>query len=240
MKLYSDICLHLSMFLADRAHFLYLKQLQPYPLLRRTPNSVFHEFVLVSRIDKDDNRERAGRYILLVGAPWFLKGADVLIKAFLTLASDFPDVKLKILGFYPDHEGMDKLVGGSSQIEIIQVLPHPETLKLIEGATIMVAPSRCEGLSRALVEGMAAGIPLVGSDVGGIPTLVRDGENGFLIPSGDDQTLGRRLRQLLDDGQLRRRMGESGYARAHTELDEENYVRLFAQMVKDTVSGLGG
>jgi glycosyltransferase involved in cell wall biosynthesis len=69
---------------------------------------------------------------------------------------------------------------------------------------------------------------------------VRDGENGFLIPSGDDQTLGRRLRQLLDDGQLRRRMGESGYARAHTELDEENYVRLFAQMVKDTVSGLGG
>jgi len=52
MRLYSDICLHLSVFIADRVHLLYPKQLSHYPLLRNASNSVFHEFVPVSMIDK--------------------------------------------------------------------------------------------------------------------------------------------------------------------------------------------
>ena len=235
MKLYSDICLHLSMFAADRAHLLYPKQLQPYTLLRSKPRSVFHEFVPVSIIDRDDDLESRERYILMVGAPWYLKGADVLIKAFLALAPEFPDVKLKILGYYPDRAELEALTGGSPRIEILKARPNVEALEIIKRATIMVQPSRCEGLGRTLLEAMSAAVPVIGSDVGGIPTLVHDGENGFLFPVGDSRALGARLRQLLGDDQLRRRMGESGYVRAHGKLNEETYVKEFARMIEKTL-----
>jgi glycosyltransferase involved in cell wall biosynthesis len=232
MKLYSDICLHLSMFVADRAHFLYPKVLSPYRLLRGTPNSVFHEFVPVSVIDRSEDRESGEQYVLLAGAPWYLKGADVLVKAFLALAPEFPDVKLKLLGYYPDRAELDALTGGSPQIEILKARPNVEALAIIERATILVQPSRCEGFGRTLLEAMSAGVPVIGSDVGGIPTLVHDGENGFLFPVGDSRALELRLRQLLEDPRLRLRMGERGYARAHGELNEENYVREFLGMVE--------
>lgn len=238
MKLYSDLCLHFSTLVADRAHFLYPRQLDHFPLLRRVPSSVFHEFVPVSMIDRDNGPapgEGVDKYVLLVGAPWYLKGADVLIKAFLQIAPDFPDVKLRILGFYPDRAGMEALTGGSPRIEIMKPRPNPEALAIIRRAMILVLPSRSEGLGRALLEGMAAGIPLIGSDVGGIPTLVRDGVNGFVVPVGDVHALSLRLRQLLEDDDLRRRMGEAGYVRAHEELDERAYVREFARMVEAAV-----
>ncbi|HWF11545.1 MAG TPA: glycosyltransferase family 4 protein [Bryobacteraceae bacterium] len=235
MKLYSDLCLHYSTLIADRAHFLYPRQLDRFPLLRRVPGSVFHEFVPVSTVNKDNAGEDPEKYILLVGAPWYLKGADVLIKAFLRIAADFPNVRLRILGFYPDRAGMDVLTGGSPRIEIMKPRPNPEALALIRRAMVLVLPSRSEGLGRVLLEGMAAGIPLIGSDVGGIPTLVRDGENGFVVPVGDAEKLSERLRQLLQDPGLRRRMGEAGYRRAHADLDERAYVREFARMVEDAV-----
>jgi glycosyltransferase involved in cell wall biosynthesis len=241
MKLYSDICLHLSMFMADRAHLLYPAQLHAYRLLRNTRNSVFHEFVPVSVIDRDQdrdvNQEPGERYVLLVGAPWYLKGVDVLVKAFLALAPEFPDVGLKILGYYPDRAELDALTEGSPQIEILKARPNVEALEIIKKATILVQPSRCEGLGRTLLEAMSAAVPVVGSDVGGIPMLVHDGENGFLVPVGDDRALGARLRQLLEDRELRQRMGEAGYARAHGELNENTYVAEFARMVENTVGG---
>jgi glycosyltransferase involved in cell wall biosynthesis len=216
---------------------LYPAQLAAYPLLRNKASSVFHEFVPVSIIDRDEDSEPRERFVLLVGAPWYLKGADVLVKAFLVLAPEFPDVKLKILGYYPDRAELDALTGGSPQIEILKARPNVEALAIIKRATILVLPSRCEGLGRTLLEAMSAAVPLIGSDVGGIPMLVHDGENGFLFPVGDSQALEVRLRKLLEDGQLCRRMGESGYARAHGELNEENYVREFAQMVEAAVKG---
>jgi len=239
MKLYSDICLHLSMLVADRAHLLYPKQLHSYPLLRNLPGSVFHEFVPVSLIDRKKDWEDQERYILLVGAPWYLKGADVLVEAFLALATEFPDVRLKILGYYPDRVELDALTGGSPQIEILKARPNVEALEIIKRATILVQPSRCEGLGRTLLEAMSSAVPVVGSDVGGIPMLVHDGENGFLFPVGDSRALEVRLRQLLGDGELRRRMGESGYARAHGELNEDTYVAEFARMVADAVGKKG-
>lgn len=232
LKLYSDVCLHLSMFMADRAHLLYPTQLDSYRLLRDRPSSVFHEFVPVSVIDRVDGGEPSERYVLLVGAPWYLKGVDVLVKAFLALAPEVPGIRLKILGYYPDRSGLDALTKGSPQIEILKARPNVEALEIIKGAAVLVQPSRCEGLGRTLLEAMAAAVPVIGSDVGGIPMLVHDGENGFLIPVGDDRELGARLRQLLGDAELRRRMGESGYQRAHGELNEATYVRAFEAMVE--------
>jgi glycosyltransferase involved in cell wall biosynthesis len=237
MRLYSDICLHLSAFLADRFHFLFPKQLDYYPLLRKTKNSVFHEFVPVSLMTrkKDDPAEPAEKYVLMVGAPWYLKGVDILVKAFAEVAPEFPDVTLKLLGYYPGQEGFLEQARGAPQVEVLRARPNPETLEIIKRATVMVTPSRTEGLPRVVIEAMSAAIPVIASDVGGIPTLVHDGENGYLIPVGDYHAIAVRLRQLLSDEPLRRRMGDAGYVRAHNELSEQAYVREFTRMIEATV-----
>ncbi|MBZ5676726.1 MAG: glycosyltransferase family 4 protein [Acidobacteriia bacterium] len=236
MHLYSDACLHLSMMMADRAHFLFPRQLSMYPLLRGVKNSVFHEFVPISIVEKRRD-EASEMYVLMVGAPWYLKGADLLIEAFLRLAPDFPHVKLKILGYFPDGDELHKLIGGAPRIEVLKERTHPEALAVISGAAILVLPSRCEGMGRVLIEGMAAGVPLIGSDVGGIPHMIRDGENGFVFPGGDSRALEARLRELLSKSELRRRMGGNGYERARGELSEKAYVQQFTRMVEATVKG---
>jgi glycosyltransferase involved in cell wall biosynthesis len=237
LRLYSDICLYLSLSVADRVHLLYPKQLSYYPFLRNKPASVFHEFVPVSTIGRgnDTGTEPGKRYIIQVGAPWYLKGVDVLIKAFAEVAPGFPDVSLKLLGFYPGQEALLELTRDVPQIEVLRARLNPETLEIIKRATIMATPSRTEGMGRVVVEAMAAGIPVVASNVGGIPTLVRDGENGYLIPVGDHHALAVRLRELLSDEPLRQRMGDAGYVRAHGELDETTYVREFTRMVEATI-----
>jgi glycosyltransferase involved in cell wall biosynthesis len=235
LKTYSDVCLHLSVFLADRMHLLYAAQLFPYPLLRKARSSVFHEFVPVSVIDRPPSGEAIEPYVLLVGAPWYLKGVDILIQAFLSLAPEFPGVRLKLLGHFPDRAEFEPLLAGCPQIEVLEARPHAPTLEIIKRATVLVLPSRCEGMGRVLIEGMAAGVPLIGSDVGGIPSMIEDGKNGFLFPGGDSQALSVRLRELLNDPALRRRMGDNGYARAHRELNEQVYVQEFTAMIQATL-----
>jgi len=237
MRLYSDICLHLSTFFADRCHFLFPRQLDYYPFLRNTKNSVFHEFVPVSMIEKAEDAGTAPEelYVLQVGAPWYLKGVDVLIKAFAEVVHEFPNVRLKLLGFYPGQEDLLELTRDAPQVEVLRARPNPETLEIVKRAAMMATPSRTEGLPRVIMEAMAAGIPVVASDVGGISTLVHDGENGYLIPIADHHALAARLRQLLSDEPLRRRMGEAGYLRAHSELNEQAYVREFTRMIEATI-----
>ena len=229
MKLYSDICLHLSVWFSDRVHLLYPTQLSKYPLLKRARSSVFHEYVLVSKIPV--RQADSERYVLFVGSPWYLKGVDRLTEAFRRLAPDFPDVKLKILGWYGDKKPWEALANGCSQIELLRARPNPETLEIISKCEVLVQPSRCEGMGRVIVEGMGAGVPVIGSDAGGIPYVVGDSGSGFVIPGGDPGGIEVRLRQLLEDKDLRARMGAKGYERAHTELTEQVYVEKFTEMV---------
>lgn len=83
----------------------------------------------------------------------------------------------------------------------------PEILKLMD---IFVLSSRNEGMGRAVVEAMAAGRPVVGTRVGGVPDLVRDDWNGFLVEPGDLDGMARSVSRLLENSGLRREMGRRG------------------------------
>ena len=238
MQFYSDICLHVTLWMSNRAHLLYPGQLAYYRWLKDVPSSVFHEFVAVSAIPRHTNRSE--KYVLLVGAPWYLKGTDLLIEAFLRMAAEFPDVKLRIMGWYPRTEELQGRTAGSPQIELMKAAPNPVALKAICGATVLVLPSRCEGMGRVILEAMAAGVPVIGSSVGGIPHLIRDGETGFIVPANDAASLERKLRQLLSDESLRERMGETAWQTARSVFNEKTYVDAFTDMVSMTLGRLRG
>jgi len=77
-------------------------------------------------------------------------------------------------------------------------------------STVLVLPSKEESLGVVLLEAMATGTPVVASSVGGIPDIVEDGLNGFLVSYGDSQSLASSLIKLLSDDRLRERMGAKG------------------------------
>jgi glycosyltransferase involved in cell wall biosynthesis len=90
-----------------------------------------------------------------------------------------------------------------------------------------------------VIEAMAAGIPVIGSGAGAIPYLIRDGYNGFVVPVGDVSALETRLRRLLSEADLRRTMGERGYALAHSKFSEQAYVEQFTRAVTEVVGERG-
>ena len=235
MRVFSDFSLHLSVLLSDRVHLLYRTQLAHYPLLRRVPASVFHEFVPMSLIHPAEGDGE--RVALCVGSPWYPKGVDLLIEAFRSVGAEFPDVTLRIQGYNPDSAKVEALAAGIPRIEIVKAAPYPQTLRRISRALLLVLPTRCEGMGRVLIEAMGARVPVIGSDAGGVPHYVLQGENGLVFPAGNVDELAGRLRELLANEELRRRLGSKGYELAHTLYTERAYVDQFTSMVEAAVRG---
>jgi glycosyltransferase involved in cell wall biosynthesis len=77
---------------------------------------------------------------------------------------------------------------------------------------IAVLPSLFEGMGRVVLEAMVSGKAVIASNVGGIPDLVRHGENGLLVRPGDRESLKKALVDLLSNAELRTRLGEKGFA----------------------------
>lgn len=88
-----------------------------------------------------------------------------------------------------------------------------DVAELLAGSHLFVLASRSEGMPLSVLEAMAAGLPVVASRVGGLPELVVEGETGFLVPPGDPSALADAIGRLLDDPQLRERLGSAGRAR---------------------------
>jgi glycosyltransferase involved in cell wall biosynthesis len=96
---------------------------------------------------------------------------------------------------------------------------------LLASADVVCLPSYREGLPKSLIEGAAAGKPLVTTDVPGCREVVRDGENGLLVPPRDPQALAKALERLLRDSELRRQMGLRGRARVEQEFGLDSIIQ---------------
>ena len=105
------------------------------------------------------------------------------------------------------------------------MLAHDQVLELVAAADLFVMPSirdpggNIDGLPIVVLEAMAAGRPVVATDVAGMPLAVADGETGRLVPEKDAAALAGAVNQLLADADLRRRMGDAGRRRVEEELN---------------------
>ncbi|PYU24127.1 MAG: hypothetical protein DMG32_14595 [Acidobacteria bacterium] len=211
--------------MADSVKLLYPSQLRKYPRLQAIKAAVFHDFVPVRTIDTLDADEP---FILLVGYPWYTKGVDVLIRAFKSIADQFPNYKLKLLGYYPDRADLNTLAASCPQIEFVPAGPAYEA---IGACSIYVLASRTESMGRVLLEAMAARKPIIASAVGGVPYYIANNINGLLFHSENIGELARNLVTLLSSQSLRNRLSQKGYERVTAEFDERAYVRSFRRML---------
>ena len=155
---------------------------------------------------------------LVVGTiGWLLpiKGPLYLLKAMEIIRQTHPGMQLVYVGKGDLEEGLKKeayRIGVSDKVAFLGWRDDiPEIMQVLD---IFVLPSLNEGMGRVLVEAMAAGKPIVASKVGGIPDLVKDGHNGFLVKPGDVSDLSFAIKKLLDDKKMREEMGKKGRAMA--------------------------
>jgi glycosyltransferase involved in cell wall biosynthesis len=121
--------------------------------------------------------------------------------------------------------------------------PRPDVPDLLNAMDIFVLPSSSEGLSLALLEAMAAGLPVIATAVGGTPEVVTDGENGLLIPPRDAGSLAAALERLLTDPAGAQRLGATARAhvREHYSLDRlgREINEIYGELVEKKFGGRG-
>jgi glycosyltransferase involved in cell wall biosynthesis len=105
---------------------------------------------------------------------------------------------------------------------------------LLGAMDIFVLPSHSEGVSLAVLEAMAAGLPVIVSEVGGLPEIVRHEENGLLIPPKDPEALAKSLAQLLDSPDLAKRLG----AKAREHIQEKYSLEQMSRAVNEAYDEL--
>jgi glycosyltransferase involved in cell wall biosynthesis len=159
---------------------------------------------------------------LFVGVLERYKAVDVLAAAWPLVREHVPDARLHVVGTgtLPAPEGPGVTWSPS--------LSTAGVAAALDAATVLVLPSRSEGMGRVLVEAFCRGRAVVGSRVGGIPDLVHDGENGLLVTAGDAGALAGALTRVLGNPKLAQRLGGGAHASAAawTATPEEFACRL--------------
>jgi glycosyltransferase involved in cell wall biosynthesis len=143
-----------------------------------------------------------------------VKGHDVFIKAAAAIVQHFPDVSFSIAGDVLEPDYFSELQ------DLVRTLGLSDCFHFVGGITnlrehlstsdIFVLPSRSEGFSNAIVEAMAASLPVVATNVGGNAEAVEDGVTGFIVPSDDPVTLSAAITQLISNPSQAKAMGEAG------------------------------
>ena len=154
-----------------------------------------------------------------------LKGFEYLVDAHARAVAELPSLRLVLVGDGDARAGIEARVrelGVSKTVVLAGSADRTEIAAFMAAADVVAVPSirhggYVDGLPNVALEAMAAGTPVVGSRVGGIPELVRDGENGLLVPEKDAAALAAALLALAGDPALRRRLGQAGRAEIQAE-----------------------
>ncbi len=181
----------------------------------------------------------AGPDVVCVGSLIPCKGHLVLVDALARLAKARPGVSAAFVGEGPQRPAIERRARETgAPLTLLGVRPEAETLSIVASARVavlacVVAPDGNEdGIPVALVEAMAAGVPVVSTAVGGIPELLENGRAGLLVPPGDPAALASSIGRLLDDPSLRARLIARGRATVAARHDLRSCARSLAHAIQ--------
>jgi len=199
----------------------------------------------VSETEKNNLRGKWGlleqhAVIGIVSKLWEGKGHALLIRAFMKIRKENPAARLVIVGEGYLMESLKDLV---RQMELsdaviftgfLEDVPH-----IIATFDVAVLPSYFEGMGRVLLEAMAMEKPVVGTAVGGIPDLIEQGVNGYLVSPGSEKELASALLEILQDKNLARKMGQAGRRKMTERFSAESMVRSIKDIYEELLEKKG-
>ncbi len=186
----------------ERSRYFFHKRVRRRAVI--LPNSLNPDFI------KPRYEGERDRQIVSVGRMDANKNHEMMLRAFAALADRYPDYTLTIYGDGELRGYLEELAGRlgiTGRVMMPGVIP--DVAARIEKASLFLLTSCSEGVSNALIEALATGLPVIATDVpsGGTVELITDEVNGLIIPVGDDKALERAMDRLLGDPDLAERLG---------------------------------
>lgn len=182
-----------------------------------------------SKQKKDDSNF----IVTMIGKNTYAKNVDMVLEVAAEVHNEFENVHFWLVGPGLDSDTFSHV----KQVQEGYVKPlgsQDDILSIMNDTDLLILTSRSEGLPNVIMEAMAAGKPVVSTDVGGVLELIKDGQNGFLVSSEDVNGMAEKVKDLIKDGSLRKRLGRNAaaFAREHFSIDnmvkktEDLYNRL--------------
>ena len=178
------------------------------------------------------------KQVIAVGRYDYQKGFDRLIEAWRLVYERFPDWKLKIIGDGELRNELELLIDKYALNDVIELKKSvSDILTEYLEASIAVMSSRYEGLPMVLLEAMSVGLPIVSFECKcGPRDLITDGENGFLAPEGDVPMLAGKIIQLMEDADLRSKMGQAAKIKSEHFAEPvimDKWIKLFDNLLNE-------
>lgn len=197
-------------------------------------STILKEEITYSHKDMDKNNIK----LLFVGRIKLLKGLDYLIEAMRMLTDKGYNLSLTLVG---EGDYTEQLKETAKNYGLADKLAFTGRLALgdqimaqYKAADIFVLPSLSEGTPRALIEAMCNGVPVIGTNAGGIPFTITDKQNGLLIPMKDSLALAEAIETLITDDDLRNRIVQNGFKFAEANTIETHAEDVYQFIVSNT------
>jgi glycosyltransferase involved in cell wall biosynthesis len=127
-----------------------------------------------------------------------------------------------------------------TSVRTLGALAHDAALETLSGFTVLVFTSRWEGFPLSALEGMALGVPVVATNVGGLSEVIKDGESGILVDSRSPEVIASAVRKVLEDKPLRERIIAEGRRRVQEHFSEDRMLseirRVYSSLLPDRAS----
>ena len=159
---------------------------------------------------------------ICVGTICLRKGHQYLFRAFEIVKRKLPDAELICVGQYKTDFRRERQRWEGTFCHISH-LSHADLATLLQSCTAFVFPSQEEGIARAQIEALAAGLPVIGTHEGGATTLVRDGVEGFIVRGRDPQHIAEAMIRVALDTELNLRMGEAAFEKGASKNSWQDY-----------------
>jgi glycosyltransferase involved in cell wall biosynthesis len=163
-----------------------------------------------------------------------IKGHADFLQAAAQVAAADPRVRFFLVGDGPLRPSLEALAGALGMADrVVFTGARKDAARLLAMLDIFVLPSHAEGMSNALLEAMAMGLPVVATAVGGNPDVVRDGVTGLLVPPRQPRALAGALAELLADPAAATALGAQARCRVRQELTLERMLSRYEQLYRD-------
>jgi glycosyltransferase involved in cell wall biosynthesis len=148
--------------------------------------------------------------VVFIGKLEYKKGIDLLISVMNHTLSEYDNLVFTIVGKGSLESKIEAVAKKyPKRIKILGQIPHSFIPNILSSATILLMPSYSEGLPTVCLEALASGIPVVASNIGGIPEIIINGKTGYLFPPGNEKICIDNVLKLLENKPLRKRMRQT-------------------------------
>lgn len=190
--------------------------------------STVYNFIDLAAIPPSSTR---GKYLLYAGRLERTKGVLSLLEA----VEPLKDIEIKFVGTGSAQEEMDYLIEsrGLDHVKMLGFVEGKELSELMANSLCLILPSEWyEPFGLVILEGFAHSRPVIASNIGGIPEVITDGEDGFLVDPGNAEALREKLQWMADHPETSLEMGRSGRKKVEDKYNPEDFYRNLMKIYK--------